>query len=69
MRKGFEGAAGESHAWHSGRRGDVLSPYVPTASGSCHSAWRGAVVAGMAAQADSDGDARSRRPDVTASPA
>jgi hypothetical protein len=35
---------------HSGSRGDVLSPCTSTASGCRHSARRGAVVAGMAAQ-------------------
>jgi hypothetical protein len=36
--------------WHSGRCGDVLSPYVPTALGCCHRVRRGAAVVGMAAQ-------------------
>jgi hypothetical protein len=49
-RKGFEGAAGGSHAWLNGHRSDVLSPYVPTTPGCRHSARRGAAVAGMAAQ-------------------
>jgi hypothetical protein len=35
---------------HSGGRGDVLSLCTPTTSGMCHSARRGAAVAGMAAQ-------------------
>jgi hypothetical protein len=44
---------------YSGRHGDVLSPCVPTASG-LSSQW------GWPHRADSDGENRSRRPDVTA---
>jgi hypothetical protein len=47
----FEGAVnGGGRTRHSGGRGDVLSPCIPTASGCRHSARRGAAMAGMAAQ-------------------
>jgi hypothetical protein len=46
----FEGAIDGGRTWHSGRRGDVLSPRATTASGCRHSARCGAIVAGMVAQ-------------------
>jgi hypothetical protein len=54
---------------HSGGRGDVLSPCALTASGMSMQCpeWRysGVAVAGWPHRADSDGEDRSRRPDVT----
>jgi hypothetical protein len=46
----FEGAVNGGRTRHSGSRGDVLSPCIPTASGCHHSARRGVTVAEMAAQ-------------------
>jgi hypothetical protein len=55
-----------AHTWHSGCCGDVLSQRAPTTrdvatvSGAVQQ-WRG-----WSQKVDSDGDDRSRRPDVTA---
>jgi hypothetical protein len=53
---------------HSGSHGDVLSPRTPTASGCHHSSRRVRQWRGWPHRVDSDGDDRSRRPDVTAWP-